>query len=216
VIGLGCELQLSKRSDPCRPSLSLAVAHTTSLLGGRCGSERFGVDGMNEEKESRLSIDTYLIPWQAPAETLRKIWANISRSDNGCWEWTGPLTPYGYAGPISVGGRPCRVHRLTYSWFKGDIPDGYVVDHLCENKRCVNPDHLEAVTPGENSRRANTGRRKTHCSRGHAYTPENRKIYVSSTGKPVEVCLPCIPIRNRETRQNVKARLEKFMRERDS
>jgi hypothetical protein len=73
--------------------------------------------------------------------------------------------------------RTWRVHRLMYEAFKGEIPEGLYLDHLCRVTRCVNPDHLEAVTPKVNALRGAgitayyTSR--THCVRGHEFTPEN-------------------------------------------
>lgn len=84
------------------------------------------------------------------------LWARMQRSreiaDSGCWLWTGTMHENGY-GLVSAG-IPVRAHRAAYVLTKGAIPEGFVIDHLCENKRCFNPDHLEAVTQSVNLRRA--------------------------------------------------------------
>lgn len=94
-----------------------------------------------------------------------------------CWLWTGyfhkaPARKGGleYAA-IYGGGKHHYAHRLSYEFFVGPIPPGFQIDHLCRNTRCVNPEHLEAVTPATNTLRANTfsgiNSRKTHCPQGH-------------------------------------------------
>jgi len=70
----------------------------------------------------------------------------------GCWIYTGDLNRNGY-GTRRVKKRRQMVHRLIYEHFKGPIPDGYVIDHLCRVRCCCNPDHLEAVTVKENTKR---------------------------------------------------------------
>jgi hypothetical protein len=80
-----------------------------------------------------------------PAQIMSKVHA----SDNGCWEWTGAKMPTGYGHFQGT-----TAHRASYEMFVGPIPEGLHVDHLCMNKSCVNPAHLEPVTPAENNRRA--------------------------------------------------------------
>ena len=98
--------------------------------------------------------------------------------ENTCWEWIGTLYNNGY-GRISINNKSSYVHRLTYELYIGKIPTGKELDHLCRNRRCCNPEHLEAVTHRENIRRGKTGKHnseKTHCKRGHPYTKENTHI----------------------------------------
>lgn len=70
----------------------------------------------------------------------------------GCWLWTGGYNAAGY-GLIAVSGRMLRVHRVAYEFYVGPIPESLELDHLCRNKGCFNPGHLEPVTHKENVRR---------------------------------------------------------------
>ena len=75
---------------------------------------------------------------------------------SGCWLWIGDCTMRGY-GRIKVQRKETYAHRASYELFIGKIPAGLVVDHKCRTLCCVNPDHLEPVTQGENVRRGNAG-----------------------------------------------------------
>ncbi len=88
-----------------------------------------------------------------------------------CWIWTGKIHK-GY-GLISIKDRTHYMHRVSYEKARGPIPDGMDLDHLCRNRACVNPDHLEPVTHAENMRRRVIspvfGVMRTHCRLGHAF-----------------------------------------------
>ena len=79
---------------------------------------------------------------------LQKMWDRIDAS-GPCWNWTGHIKENGY-GSFNSDGRPVYPHRVMYETFVAAIPAGWVVDHVCNNRKCCNPDHLQAVTQNEN------------------------------------------------------------------
>jgi HNH endonuclease len=129
-----------------------------------------------------MTTDTDALVATVREDLLAKVLDNLSiGGPDSCWEWKGSKDRLGY-GMIwdKINKRSDRVQRVTYRLWKGPIPTGYHIDHLCQNPPCANPRHLEAVTPGENVLRG-TGvtaqnALKTHCPKGHEYTPENTKV----------------------------------------
>ena len=103
-----------------------------------------------------------------------------TRTDTGCLEWTGVIDRGGY-GRISHRGKTLLVHRLSYELHVGPIADGLHIDHLCSNRRCMDPAHLEAVTPRENNLRCGcwggVNAPKTHCPQGHPYDRLNTYLH---------------------------------------
>jgi HNH endonuclease len=106
-----------------------------------------------------------------------------------CWVWTAGLVE-GY-GAFSIDNHQHKAHILSYTWAKGEIPEDWERDHLCRNRACVRPDHLEAVTHWINVARGisphGVNAAKTHCPQGHEYTPENTRI----NNKGQRVCIMC-------------------------
>jgi len=104
---------------------------------------------------------------------------SVSRPDDprGCWEWTRSLTPEGY-GRVGWIGTSQLAHRVTYELFVGPIPEELQIDHRCRNRKCVNPDHLHAVTSKLNNENRGPGRAKSGIRNVH--WDEKRKRWIVS------------------------------------
>lgn len=140
-----------------------------------CGNER-------EIRTSRLldgSTRSCGCSLKHPPEEER-FWSRVRKTEEGCWLWTGLLLPNGY-GRFCPNGAPYAAvaHRYAFEKMVGPIPDGQELHHTCEEKRCVNPAHLRAVTRWEHSilltphNPTAINAAKTHCIHGHEYSEEN-------------------------------------------
>lgn len=123
-----------------------------------------------------------------------------------CWVWTAAKMGSGY-GTITINRRSIGAHVASYTLLRGPVPSGLELDHLCHpgdgscaratcrHRLCVNPDHLEPVTRRENIRRSSSpfgvNIDKTHCPKGHEYTPENTRVRIGPRGNPMRSCKQC-------------------------
>lgn len=135
----------------------------------------------------------------APTSLADRLMRHIDKQPDGCWLWTSTLQPNGY-GRIGEGGKYGRgvlSHRASYEQFIGPIPAAMTIDHLCRNRRCVNPAHLEVVTLRENVLRGDTfaarKAQQTHCINGHEFSDENTYFRPNGT----RACRECRRLRDR-------------------
>lgn len=116
--------------------------------------------------------------------------SKVIRLDSGCWKWNACILKSGYGG-FNINRRCTLAHRFSFEHFRYKIPDGLQIDHLCRNRWCVNPFHLEPVTAKTNILRgvgaSARNAKKTHCKQGHPYTPENT-YYPKSGGRWCWIC----------------------------
>lgn len=139
----------------------------------------------------------YKLP--AAAARLPRRFASKYLADEatGCWNWTAARDRDGY-GVFNFPWGQHYAHRVSYELHVGEIPDGFQIDHLCRNRSCVNPAHLEPVNSRTNTMRSPTAlatinATKTHCRRGHAFDEINTAV--DKTGK--RTCRKCNYIRSR-------------------
>lgn len=120
---------------------------------------------------------------------------------DGCWEWTGSQHPEGYGSVRLPDGRTLNAHRAVYELVVGPIPAGITLDHLCRNRVCVNPSHMDPVTRTENVMRGEgppaRNARKTECLNGHPLEGPDADVY---TGRGKRECNRCRRERRRAVR----------------
>lgn len=115
-------------------------------------------------------------------KTIEERFSLKIKKTESCWVWTASKTDQNY-GLIWIDGKYVRAHRVSYMLYKGNLDDSLVIDHLCKNTLCVNPDHLEQITQAENVKRGLAGKannaqtKKTHCPRGHEYSRVTKDGY---------------------------------------
>ena len=132
----------------------------------------------------------------------------IIDENTNCWNWVAHCHPNGY-GQFHIERYPYYAHRVSFVLYKGPLEstDTRVVDHICKNTRCVNPDHLDLITQSENVKRGKNrlvaqmrAASKVHCKYGHAYTVANTWIRIKGSSK-YRQCRECWRRYNRNSRK---------------
>ena len=119
----------------------------------------------------------------------QRIMRLVAVTNSGCWQWTGAINRHGY-GKLTVNAKTAQAHRVSYELFRGAIPNGLSIDHLCRNRACANPAHMEPVETRTNTLRgiSHVAARaiQTHCKHGHEFTAENTYLWRTS-----RICKAC-------------------------
>ena len=129
-----------------------------------------------------------------PRHIAAKILETPGLMDTPCWVWIGAKDQRGY-GNVRVGRRVRKAHLVAYECLRGPLPPGTEGDHLCRNRGCINPYHLEPITHRENAQRGDgswmpgeRNRAKTSCPHGHPYSLENTYVQPSTGGRCCRAC----------------------------
>lgn len=134
----------------------------------------------------------------------KRFMSKIKVTESGCWEWQRGKSGNGY-GMLKILNVNWMAHRYSYTQLVGEIPENHDLDHLCRNRACTNPAHLEPVTRSVNLNRGvkkTLTPLKTHCIHGHEYTPEN--TYTNGNSRTCRTCQAEREKANRKVKKGIK------------
>jgi hypothetical protein len=134
----------------------------------------------------------------------KRFFAKVDKTDS-CWNWTAYCVPDGY-GQFRYNSKIISAHRYSYTRFVGDIKDGLVIDHLCSNRKCVNPEHLEQVTQQENVSRATS--KKKYCNYGHELDGIRQ-----NKNRTNRYCKTCHSKHRKNWKENNREKYDEYMKE---
>jgi hypothetical protein len=181
---------------------------TTPMECEYCGAEFFPIvrtptDSKRGRFCSRVCHCRDLVRSRWTLTVENRFWSKIDRAGS-CWVWTGTLHKCGY-GVLVVTRKAVLAHVFAFRMLIGAVPPGLQIDHLCRNRRCVNPAHMEAVTQAENIRRgigpSAIFARATHCIAGHEFIQANTYRVKTARGNNARRCRACHARRSREAQQ---------------
>ncbi len=151
---------------------------------------------------------------------IERFWNKVEVLDEGCWQWKGGKTLHGYAQLWA--GKPEQklllAHRFSYTYFRSPITTGLEVDHLCRNRACVNPWHMELVSHAVNLARGNRSKHiglfhslQTHCLNGHEFNHHNTYYHPIKGYRKCRICSAAHQRDLRQRRRLAKADLAAYI-----
>lgn len=144
-------------------------------------------------------------PVQITGDDERRFWSKVHRTE-GCWLWVGYVANHGY-GVMNIGRRVVYAHRYAWGLIRGEIPPATQIHHLCHERRCVNPDHLELMSAATHARHHQREHAPTHCPQGHPYDEENTGRVRSGKKAGARYCKACNRARVKAHRLAQRAQL---------
>jgi hypothetical protein len=205
-------MQVESMQSPGAASATARGVATTYLRGDDVPERTCSIEGCESKHEARGWCNTHYMRWYRNGSTekaqlrdlLERLMEHVRVEPGGCWLWTGRCDSNGY-GRFAIGSkiagtfRSASSHRVAYELLVGPIPEGLQIDHLCRQKACVNPGHMEPVPQWVNILRGESfsavNARKTHCIHGHLFDEAN--TYVWRGGR---ICRECVRQRGRKYR----------------
>lgn len=168
--------------------------HSSTPIPCACGCGKMRLPFDSRGRPRRFLQDHWGLP------VSERFWSKVEKTSS-CWLWIGACNSHGY-GHLGIEGRTVPAHRMAYELLVGPIPNSLTLDHLCRNRPCVNPAHLEPVSIQVNVLRgvgiSASHARKNHCKRGHVFDLLNTRFRREANGAQVRECRTCDAVRHHQ------------------